>query len=286
MSQLSARGLKLSMIILPGDPAYITVSGNAQTWTHGTVVKPRPWDQYTIDRYAAFLQALSAHPVPDPAQGGAPVALKDHSLFYALNITLPGVPNGGIRDKEIGIIDIPGYTRDLFIENAVIKNLANARAAFPARYLSIGFWSSIKNDGQTTPLWQAVHDRILSEFDGVNKRKVGVFMDNLAAKRACAGCSPYTGAPTIEYASSLYTMQDVTFTSFQALTSWKTASTQPVGPNETQADKVRYGTPMDGIEYALQNFDSRYVELYVDDVDNLEWQPGLSGWATTLRSSP
>jgi hypothetical protein len=49
-----------------------------------------------------------------------------------------------------------------------------------------------------------------------------------------------------------------------------------------QQAKVQFGTPMDGIDFGLKTFNSRYVEIYVDDVDRADWQDGLRASAAVL----
>jgi dienelactone hydrolase len=213
--------------------------------------------------------ALAAHRVADPAQGGALVPLGDHSAFYAINVTFPGVPNLALRDSHDALVDIPGYTRAA-LQDAVVSNLRAVRSAFPKQHVHFGFWK-FRNDGGSDQAWQAMQARIESEFGGT----VGVFMDNLASTRPCAACDPYSGTPTTDFAAPLVTARATTYTAFQALASWS-------NPGATDPAKVLNGTPMDGIDYARQTFGSRYVELYVDDVDRLDWEAPLRASANTL----
>ncbi len=273
LTRVGERRQKLSWIVMPtlnvsAEPAYVLAQ--AGTWTdEGGVVHALPWDAFTLSRYQSFVNALAAHRVADAAQGGALVPLGDHSAFYAINVTFPGVPNLALRDSHDAIVDIPGYTRTAF-EDAVVTTLRAVRTAFPKQHVHFGFWK-FKNDGGGDQAWQAMQSRIDSGFGGT----VGVFMDNLAASRPCAACDPYTGTPSVDFAAPLVAAKATTYSGFQALASW-------TNPGAVDPAKVLNGTPMDGIDYALQTFGSRYVELYVDDVDRSDWQSGLRASATKL----
>jgi dienelactone hydrolase len=273
LARVAARHQKLSWIIMPtpavsAEPAYVLA--NAATWMDLDGVKRAlPWDAFVIARYQAFFNALAAHRVADPAQGGALVPLGEHSAFYAINVTFPGVPNLALRDKRDAIVDIPGYTRAAF-QNAIVAYLRAARAAFPRQHIHFGFWK-FRTDADAGEAWLTLQNRIQAEFGNT----VGVFMDNLAAARACVGCDPYTGLPVTDFAAPLVIAKANTYTAFQALTSWS-------NPSGDAPDKVQNGTPMDGIDFAFSAYNSRYVELYVNDVDRTDWHAGLRAAAATL----
>jgi hypothetical protein len=273
LARVAERHQKLSWIVMPTpgsspEPAYVL--SQAGTWTDAEgVVHALPWDTFVLARYEAFMKALAAHRVVDPAQRGALLPLGDHSAFYAINVTFPGVPNLALRDSQDAIVDIPGYTRTAF-EDAVVAYLRVVRTAFPKQRVHFGFWK-FKNDGGSEQAWQSMQRRIDVEFGDT----VGVFQDNLAAARTCPTCEPYTATPTVEFAAPLVAAKSTTYTAFQALASW-------TNPGGVDPAKVANGTPMDGIDFALRSFGSRYVELYVDDVDRLDWRPGLRAAASRL----
>ncbi|HEU4593288.1 MAG TPA: hypothetical protein VFS13_20460 [Steroidobacteraceae bacterium] len=273
LARVAERHQKLSWIVMPtpgvsAEPAYVLAQ--AGTWTDaGGTVHALPWDSFTLARYQAFMTALAAHRVADPAQNGALVPLGDHSAFYAINVTFPGMPNLALRDSHDAIVDIPGYTRTA-LEDAVVASLRAVRTAFPKQRVHFGFWK-YQNDGGSGEAWQSMQSRIDTEFGGT----VGVFEDNLAASRPCPDCDPYSATPAVDFAAPLAAAKSTTYTAFQALTSW-------TNPGSVDPAKVMNGTPMDGIDYALQNFGSRYVELYVDDVDRPDWQAGLRAAAAKL----
>jgi dienelactone hydrolase len=273
LARVAERHQKLSWIVMPtpgvsAEPAYVLAQ--AGTWTDaGGSLHALPWDSFTLSRYQSFMNALQAHRVADPAQNGALVPLGDHSAFYAINVTFPGVPNLALRDSHDALVDIPGYTRAA-LQDAVVATLRAVRTAFPKQRVHFGFWK-YQNDSGSDQAWQSMQSRINSEFGGT----VGVFEDNLAAARPCPACDPYTATPTVDFAAPLVAAKSTTYTAFQALASW-------TNPGTVDPAKVMNGTPMDGIDYALQNFGSRYVELYVDDVDRSDWQPGLRAAATRL----
>jgi dienelactone hydrolase len=273
LARVAARRQKLSWIIMPTlnespEPAYVL--SQSATWTDkGGRVHARPWDAFTVSRYRAFISALAAHRVADPARDGALVPLGDHSAFYAINVTFPGVPNLALRDSQDTLVDIPGYSRSA-LQEAVVSYLGAVRSAFPKQHVHFGFWK-FQNDGGSDQAWQSMQTRINAEFGST----VGVFMDNLAATRPCAGCSSYTGTPTAEFAATLVAARNTSYTTFQALGSWSK-------PGSIDPSKVLNGTPMDGIDHALQSFGSRYVELYVDDIDRSDWEAPLRSSANRL----
>lgn len=275
LARVAQKGQKLSWIVMPtlnvgAEPAHVLA--RAATWVDKEgVTHAQPWDSFVLARYKAFFDALAAHRVADPTQGGARVPLGDHSAFYALNITFPGVPNLALRDKRDNIVDIPGYTRAGF-EGAVISSLRAARTAFPKQFIHFGFWK-YQTDAGGGEAWQSMHERVLAEFGGT----IGLFQDNLAASRPCSGCNPVTGSPTAVYAAPLSVAKGKTYTAYQALTAW--ANPTPLFGGQA---KVLNGTPMDGIAYGLETFDARYVELYVEDVDRVDWHAGLRSAAAAL----
>ncbi len=266
LARVAARQQKLSWIVMPNpgsspEPAY--VSAQATTWVDKSGrVRPVPWDAFTLSRYQAFIRALAAHRVADPARGGAAVPLGDHSAFYAINVTFPGVPNLALRDSQDTLVGIPGYSRAA-LQDAVVAYLRAVRSAFPKQHVHFGLWK-FQNDSGSDQAWQAMQARISAEFGAT----VGVFMDNLAATRPCAGCSPYTGTPTAEFGAPLVAARNTSYTTFQALGSWSS-------PGAADPAKLLNGTPMDGLDYALQTFGSRYAELYVDDIDRADWEAPL-----------
>lgn len=273
LTRVAARQQKLSWIIMPTpntspEPAYVLAQ--ATTWTDRSGrVRSVPWDGFTLARYQAFINALAAHRVADPAQGGALVPLGDHSAFYAINVTFPGVPNLALRDSQDTLVGIPGYSRTA-LQDAVVTYLRAVRAAFPKQHVHFGLWR-FQNDGGSDQAWQAMQTRINAEFGAT----VGVFMDNLAATRPCPGCNPYTGAPTADFAAPLVVARNTSYATFQTLGSWS-------NPGAIDPSKVLNGTPMDGIDYALQTFGSRYAELYVDDVDRTDWEASLRAAANRV----
>jgi hypothetical protein len=273
LGQLASRHQKLSWIIMPtpnttAEPAYVLAQ--ASTWIDKDgVTHAQPWDSFTQTRYRAFIQALAAHRVADPAQGGAMVLLGDHSAFYAINVTFPGVPNLALRDKRDNVVDVPGYTRT-GLQDAVVGALRAVRTAFPKQHVHFGFWK-FHTDTDPGEAWQAMLDRIILEFGNT----VGLFMDNLAASRPCVSCDPYTGSPTSDFGAPLIGAMSTTYNGFQALTSW-------TNPTSMSQSKVQFATPMDGIDFGLKTFNSRYVELYVEDVDRADWQDALRASAAAL----
>ena len=120
---------------------------------------------------------------------------------------------------------------------------------------------------------------ILTEFDGVRNPKVGFFQDNFAANRKAPG-GAVIGYPTKDFAAPLYRSKDVTFTGLHALQAWVNPFANP--------KKTAYTVPSDAIQYAYETFNTRYVELYVGDLDkvaaNPAWDEALPQWSEALCS--
>ncbi|NOR28881.1 MAG: hypothetical protein GQ540_10195 [Lutibacter sp.] len=69
-------------------------------------------------------------------------------------------------------------------------------------------------------------------------------------------------------------VSDDTYIMFQALTSW----TSPF----TGVDKVTSGNPATGIELGYTNYEARYYELYISDIDNESLWNDMRTWSTVL----
>ncbi|HKY62812.1 MAG TPA: hypothetical protein VJR29_05265 [bacterium] len=264
------KGQKLAWIIMPtGDstpavPDYVLQT--SATWTDALgQTQVLPWDPYMLERMGAFLQSAANRPVP-----GTSTPLRDHPALYAVSVTFPGLPNLAVRDGPRGsIVDIPGFSREAFLDS-VVAMLSMAQQAFPRQHHFCGLWK-IRDDPEAGELWEELQDRVLAELPST-----GFFQDNLAASRPCAGCEPLTGAPHVDFAAPLTRAQGLRYTGLQALTSW----VEPF--DSTKAEKVAYGTPMDGMAYALESFGTRYFEFYAKDLDQAEWQDQLRAWANSL----
>jgi dienelactone hydrolase len=265
-------GLRLSLQVVIPEPAYIAAAPGALKWFDAdpriNAYRPAPWDSFALERLQGLLQALANHEVDG-------VKLKYHPTLSIVNFGIAGA-HLAIRDPAPPsnqlIKDMPGYSRTNFL-NAVLTNLYAATANFPNKFVQVGFWQ-VQDDNVSQPLWQDIRARMMDEFDGVKHPHIGLWVENLAASRPAPATDPVTGYPNTSFAQTLYLSQTNSWTSFQALTSWKAPF--------TGASNVTNGTPADGIGYAFTNFGSTYFEIYVNDIDEPSYQAGFKEWSSKL----
>lgn len=274
LAQLAPRGLKLSLIITPFEPAYIASTPGVTTWPGADrqgnpLTRAVPWDTYLLQQRAKFLTALSTN-----VFGG--YALREHPTLDVIDPYLVGGFTG-IRDpNELALRNMPGYTRSNFLA-AVQHELRALTTNFPGKFVQIGFWKIQDNENAAyggVEAWEYIRQQLLAEFNGVTRPRVGFFMENLAASRPAPGADPMTGYPVADFGLALYRSQTNTWTGFQALTSWLQPFTGP--------DKVANGTPADGIGYAFETYGATYHELYVGDIDHAPYQAALTEWHRRL----
>ena len=277
LSELSthAPGKKLTVLLgMYGadcnfEPGYIA-SNAGQTWTYTDtntrhecynipVTRAVPWDPYVQERFRLFLTALGNH-----------ISLRNDPRLGQITTYIPGL--GHIREGDgVELSTMPGYSRSGFI--AAIKNDLEATTdQFPDKFVEIGIWKV--TDEQPPPaLWEDVNAAILSEFDGTKNPRVGYFQENLAANKSATGV--VTGFPSTDFAAPLYLSKDLTFITFQALTSWS----DPF----TGAEKVAGAMTSDGIEYGYGTYNAKYFEIYAPDADNATYQASLRSWGSCIR---
>ncbi|MBI5364571.1 MAG: beta-galactosidase [Planctomycetes bacterium] len=270
-------GQSLSLIVGSGTlPAWLTSLPGITTWTGGTppVTAPIPWDPIAQERHRLLLEALANHVVD-----GAP--FRDHPRLAAFNAGIPGLKSG-IRDPEVRIRDMPGYTR-ANLETAVLTHLAHVSDAFPTTPVHIGFWTFVDGQDAThgglTP-WEELRQAILANFDGVARPRIGFWMENLAANRPGAEVDPWTGLPNTSFSAPLFLSQDAAYVGYQMLGSWA----RPF--NSAHVDNDLNGSPEDGMEYGFDAFQCRYFEVYVADVDFANYAPELQRWHDLLLALP
>lgn len=265
-------GQRLSLIITPDEPTYIA-AGAAATWSD-TSVKPTrtravPWDEFQRAHRRALIAALGQAFASDPR----------------VDILDPYLPGGftGIRDPTAKkIYSMPGYTRENYLA-AIQDELRALQDSFPTRYVQIGFWpvTDLYNstyDGASLSEW--LRPRLLAEFDGNTRPRVGFFMENLAATRPAAGIDPYSSTPINTYASALYAARNLTWNSFQMLGCW-------VRPfNDNHVDNTLNGTPNDAIEAAYNTYGSQYTEVYNADIDEDSFNTFFQSWHDFLHALP
>lgn len=272
-------GQRLSLIIVPGDPAYIAATAGVQTWSDGGTLRATPWDGTLRERRRAMLRAMGDH-----QSGGIP--LRDDPRLDLLDPYLPGGFTG-IRDpNSTQLRNLPGYTRENLLA-AVQDELRTLQQEFPGKFIQIGFWPI--TDGQdaaygasTAAEW--IRQQLLAEFNGITRPRVGFFMENLAAKRVGLGSETYSGTPVTSFGSALFASRDTTWNGFQMLGSW----TRPF--NDGHVTNTLYGTPNDAMEYAYNTYRAEYHEVYVGDIDTVSMHPAFQRWhdfyAAAITTNP
>ena len=264
VTKLAANNQKLSWVMMGDIPSYVTSMNRVNTYITGKELKPSPWDSTVLAQYAKFIEAAANHPIADPKQGGKKIALKNHSAFGLIHPTFPGLPDGAIRDNaNTKIYQVPGYSRNNLIDYHVDYVLDLVRKNFPNTQMVVSFWPIQDQDRKGVRLWQDLQAKVL-QYDNVM-----IWMDNLAASRPCNNCNPVTGYPKASWAQQMTNLGSRAKTGFQMLSSWS----KPF--NTTHVPKVKNATPMDGIEFAMNNFNSSYFEIYVWDVEKKDWQSNL-----------
>ena len=261
-------GQQLSLLIMPGEPAYIAQTPGVATWTDEGVLRAQPWSPYLRERRRAFIQALAAFIADE-------VTLASEPRLIAINPDLPGAFNG-IRDpNETRLRNIPGYTRANFF--AAQRDEIHAwQNAFPGKFIQIGFWPVVDNEDAAysgLTAWEWMRQQLLAEFNGTLRPRLGFFMDNLAAKRAASPEAPYTATPMTTFGAPLALSRDGAWTAFQMLGSWA----RPF--NDSHVTNTLNGSPSEALEYAFNTFRTEYHEVYTADLDTPLYQPALQRWA-------
>src|SRR3989344_81824 len=283
LGKLNPIGKKLSLDMLAPtlEPSYISTTPGVATWTftdqntrhadYGKPIqKPLPWDPYVQDRFRVFVEKLASHQTTSPT--GGTIAFRDNPALDHIIVTIPGI--GSIRESPGGaavpeVTTLPGYTRDAFIA-AIITDLRIVTDNFPTKAVSVPFFGV--TDNTTSPeLWSAIHDAIQTEFDGVKRQKIGYFQENLAAQNT-TGTVVGTPKSTSE---PLQSGAFASFTSFQMLQSW-------INPF-SNASKTAGTIPTDAISYANSSMATTYFEVYVQDLDNKDWNDEFREWSTKLK---
>lgn len=273
--KLAALGQKLSLGVRPVEPSYLTNAPGALIWydadPSNLSFRPVPWDPFTLERFAVFMQALAGHEIDG-------VKFKDHPVLDLVNFGIPGAwiairhppPSAGTALHQMTNYSRANWT------NAILTYLRAQVTNFPNKFVQVGFWQI--EDGGSPSLWQTIRAQLMAEFNTGGAPRLGFWMENLAATRPAPGQDPYTGTPVVNFAQTLYLSQTNTWNGFQALTSWHAPFTG--SPDITNA------TPADGIEYAYTNYGCTYFEIYASDISWPAYRAELEQWAARLTPVP
>jgi Fibronectin type III domain. len=289
----------LSLIIVPREPAYIAatardaatypnVADDPNVWVDGSDpvndLRAVPWNAYLRERRLALIEALAAYEVD-----GIPLAV--HPRLLVLDPYLPG-GHSGIRDpnpptqtlSHLGgnggtTAEAKGYTRANLLA-VVREDLIRFQDAFPGKVIQVGFWKVTDTENAAyggLAAWEWIRQQLLAEFDDSDRPRVGFFMENLAGNRSVPEALP-NGFPITSFGQALYDSRHDTWGSFQMLGSW----TAPF--NDGHVANTINGTPYDAIAYGFTTYNSRYTEVYVNDMDNAAFYPVLQGWHDLLAT--
>jgi hypothetical protein len=268
VTELAAVNMKLSWLLMPGTPDYLLSDATIDTWIDGAETKPLPWDADLHSKYQAFVRAVANHQIPDPTQGGEPVAFKDHSVVAILHPSFPGLPRAALRNGfDTDVSGVPGYSREN-LATMMEATLTVWTEEFPELPLLISLWN-INDEDQTMPLWAFAQDEL------ARYGNVGIWQDNLQASRDFPGGSVDRTGPQPE-GLGLALKHPTLWTGFQMLGSW-------ANPPPSFQAQLANGTAADGIEFGFEEYGSLYFELYVEDLDNTVWHEDFRLWQELLR---
>jgi dienelactone hydrolase len=268
-------GQKLSLILVPPEPASIVALPGVETWNDGGTLRARPWDPVLRERRRALVSALAA-----AVANGAP--LPGRAGIEVVDPYLPGGFTGIRSPASAALHEIPGYSRERLLD-AVRDELSALQDAFPGTFVQVGFWPVKDLDDASyddVAAWEWLRRRILAEFDGVLRPRVGFFMENLAARRDGPYPGPFVATPVTGFASALFASRDATWSAFQMLGSWA----RPF--NDAHVLNTLNGAPADAMEWAFDAYRAEYHEVYAPDVDDPGFQPALQSWHDFFSRSP
>jgi hypothetical protein len=250
IKRVSAIGQSLSIEIFTGnEPQYVLDAASATYTDHRGGVNPVPWDPFAQARHAALYTALGSHVVTG---AGLPHPLSLDPTLKSID-TAPAGLNFGVRDLNDGIITHPQYTQERYID-AVMTGVAAATAAFPHDQNFLGFFSF--DDGADGP---HVDDQLIARlaplYNGPGQPQLAFFAENL---------SDEWPAPLPNGNGMGNNLQDWAAeggaTMMQALDAW-------LDHPPERADQLASLNPATGIELAYDLYDTRFVELYLPDLD-------------------
>lgn len=268
--ELLGRSAPAWLLALPGVATYEGVDIGGVGPGSETETLPLPWDETTLARWEALMEALASHEAFDAA-AGAEVPFAQHSLLAQIDANIPGL--GGIRDQGGMLVDSPLYDREEFL--ASVNRAVNATEdRFPQAFVFLMYFSM--SDGQAPPLSGEILAGLRSEFfPGGGQPRLGLFKENLS-------CANPPGLPS----DALYTEKERTFVMFQALQGWvgPFANTEATDAclvfdppledgwqtGNPQVDNAVRRTAVSGPEigmlHAIDKFGALYYEMYLTDL--------------------
>lgn len=250
IQSLSATGRGLNLEIFTGEePQYVLNGASATYVDHRGGTNPVPWDTFAQQRHAALFAALGSHVVTGT---GAAHALNQDPTLRSID-TAPVGLNFGVRDLNSGIRSHPDYTQQRYVD-AVVNGVHDAVVAFPNDTNSLAFFAF--SDGKPgVPVDEQIIQRLAPLYNGTGQTKLDFFIENL---------SDDGPVPLSNGAGTGHNLLDWVNaggdTMMQALDSWL----QHSADREPQLDSHN---PATGIRLAVNNYGTRFFELYVADLD-------------------
>jgi hypothetical protein len=247
---LAATGRGLNLEILTGqEPAYV-LNGASETYIdHRGGANPAPWDVFAQQRHAALFAALSSHVV---TVGGASHPLNQDPTLRSID-TAPAGLNFGVRDLNSGIRNLPDYTQQKYVD-AVVSGVHDAAIQFPNDTNSLAFFSF--SDGTPgVPVDEQIIQRLAPLYNGPGQTHLDFFVENL---------SDNWPVPLANGTGTGNNLSDWVHaggdTMMQALDSWlmHTPDREP---------QLASHNPATGINLAFNQYGTRFVELYIVDLD-------------------
>ncbi len=266
-------GKKLTICLFPFPvPVWLTRDPKVQTYRvpHAGpgFLTPVPWDERGLARWEALCKALAEHKVPDRAQGGKMVPLRDHPLLFAVHCWPMGM--NGIRDiamvsgRDTPLHATPNYSREA-LTKGILRSTRAMVDHFPRQFRCVPFFR-IQDKTASPSLDQHLVTALKKEFwNGPGAPQVGLLQENLSA-----------GGPNASGGSVLIQEKSNTYIMLQAIESW-------AKPTQGFAGAVRQGSPADAIQRGYQIFDSRYFEIYAADLLHPEFAEGFTKWHAVLH---
>ncbi len=231
---------------------------------------PVPWDERGLARWEALCKALAEHKVPDRSQGGKLVALRDHSLLFAVHCWPMGM--NGIRDiammtgRDTPLHATPNYSREA-LTKGIVRSTHAMVDRFPRQFHCLPFFR-IQDKTASPSLDQHLIGALKKEFwSGKGAPQTGLLQENLSA-----------GGPNASGGSVLSQEKSDTYIMLQAIESW-------AKPTQGFAGAVRQGSPTDAIQRGYDIFDCRYFEIYMNDLLHADYADGFEKWHAFLHGS-
>lgn len=259
------------------EPTYIALDSNTTTYSfinpinNVTTQRAVPYDSLLLQRFRLLLSQLANHQIYS-LTSGTMVALKNHPVLSNIATNIPGL--GAIRNVNSLNLSIenvfPNYDRNKFVDS-LITSLKIQTDNFPTKNIFIPFYKDISDNTSTPSLETFVKSELLVNFNGIQNPKISFWQENLAGFTDTLTNS-FTGFPTTTYATPLLGLGNSAYTMFQMLQGWTTPFLDPA--------KTANSTPFDAMCYAYNTFGASYYEIYVSDVDNINYQSSFNSWDT------